>query len=138
MRKAARSLRKNACPTAILIDELDTGGFNSSVFPWLELDDQSVAVMQAHHGSTPEFSDLGNRSPAAPIFSLNWMPEDSSPLRPWAWSSREIGFVSQKSRGRLSALRLCRLPKAHTWSTTVLVEEHDPSGSQATFVFGSI
>jgi hypothetical protein len=32
------------------------------------------------------------------------MPEDSSPLRPWAWSSREIGFVSQKRRGRLSAL----------------------------------
>jgi hypothetical protein len=58
MTKAARSLRKNACTTAILIDELDTGGFNSSVFPWLELDDQSLAVMQVHRLSTPEFSAL--------------------------------------------------------------------------------
>jgi hypothetical protein len=99
----------NAWTTAILIDELDTGGFNSGVFPWLELDDQFVAVTQAHRGSTPEFSALGNQSPAAPIFSLNLMPEDSGPLRPRAWSNREIGFVSQKRRARLSALRLCRL-----------------------------
>jgi hypothetical protein len=64
----------------------------------------------------------GNRIPVAPIFSLNLMPEDSGSFPAVAWSSREIGFVSQKRRGRLTALRLCRLPKAYTWSATVLVD----------------
>jgi hypothetical protein len=100
MTKAARSPRKNACTSAILIDELDTGGLNSSVFPGLELDDQFVAVMLAHGGSTPEFLALRKSK-----------------------SGRSYLFVSQKRRGRLSALRLCRLPKPHTWSATVLVDE---------------
>jgi hypothetical protein len=40
---------------------------------------------------------------------------------------RGSGFVSQKRRGRLSAFRLCRLPKTHAWSTTVVVDELDAS-----------
>jgi hypothetical protein len=43
----------DAWTTAILADEFDTGGFNSGVFPRLELDDQFVAVTQAYRGSTP-------------------------------------------------------------------------------------
>jgi hypothetical protein len=63
---------------------------------------------------------------------------DLNSSRHKCWGFVKIGLVSQKRHGPLSALRFCRLPKAHAWSTTVLVEEHDPSGSQATFVFGSI
>jgi hypothetical protein len=99
MTKAAQSPRKNACTTAILIDELDTGGFNSSVFPWFELDDQfrrSDAGSPRQH--TPIFGSQKIEVRPLPWFSLNRMPEDSSSLRPWAWSSREIGFVSQKRR----------------------------------------
>jgi hypothetical protein len=42
----------------------------------------------------------------------------------------ELEFVSQKRRGRLSALRLWRLPKAHAWPATVLDDEHHAGGSE--------
>ena len=38
---------------------------------------------------------------------------------------RSIEFVSQKRRGWLSAFRLCRLSRTHTWSAAVLVDEPD-------------
>jgi len=41
----------HARPAAVLVDELDTGGSNSSVLAWLELDDQFVAVMQARRAA---------------------------------------------------------------------------------------
>jgi len=50
-------------------------------------------------------------------------------------SSREIGFVSQKRRGRLSALRLCRPSKAHTWSATVFVDELHASFLEGAFYY---
>jgi len=44
-------------------------------------------------------------------------------------SAREIGFVSQKRRGRLSAFLFWRLSKAHTWTASVLVDELDPAAA---------
>ena len=38
-----------------------------------------------------------------------------------------VAAGSQNRRGRLSAFRLCRLPKSQAWSTTVLVDELDAS-----------
>ena len=49
-------------------------------------------------------------------------------------SAREIGFVSQKRRGRLSAFLFWRLSKAHTWTASVLVDEPHDRGLQ---VFGA-
>jgi hypothetical protein len=51
-------------------------------------------------------------------------------------SLRNIGFVSQKKRhGPSLALLLWRLPKAHAWSTTVLVDELGAGGLEgAAFV----
>ena len=61
-----------------------------------------------------------NRTQGRPQF-----PSMARGLRASAASfvAEKIGFVSQKRRGRLSALRLCRLPKPDAWSATVLVDE---------------
>jgi len=78
----------------------------------VELDARGTMIRSMHR----RHQDLFRPATSTPASRPGW---------PWAWSSREIGFVSQKRRGRLSALRLCRLPKAHAWSTTVLVDELD-------------
>ena len=66
---------------------------------------------------------------AAPILSLNLIPEDSSSLPAVSLVELEkLGSFRKKPRGRLSPFR--RLSKAHAWSASVLVDELDARGLQ--------
>jgi len=54
--------------------------------------------------------------------------EGGSNLSGASIAAEKIGFVSQNHGRRFSPLLLGRLPKAHAWSATVLVNELDPGG----------
>ena len=74
----------------------------------------------------PEFSALGNRGPAAPIFSLNLMHRGPCPLSAMVLVEQRNWLRFAKNvAGRFSPLRLWRFPKAYTGSALVLVDELD-------------